>query len=37
MDPSAIFQPFLATLLLTLVVWVYMYSRRLPSVRVLRD
>jgi hypothetical protein len=29
MNQAAIFQPFLATMLLTLVVWVYMYGRRL--------
>ena len=32
MDQSVIFQPFLATMLLTLVVWVYMYARRLPFI-----
>ena len=32
MNPTDIFQPFLATLLLTLVVWVYMYGRRLPFI-----
>jgi hypothetical protein len=32
MEQSVIFQPFLATMLLTLVVWVYMYSRRLPFI-----
>jgi hypothetical protein len=32
MDQSVIFQPFLATMLLTLVVWVYMYGRRLPFI-----
>jgi hypothetical protein len=32
MDQSAIFQPFLATMVLTLVVWIYMYSRRLPFI-----
>src|SRR5262245_30614063 len=30
MDQAAIFRPFVATMLLTLVVWVYMYARRLP-------
>ena len=32
MDQSVIFQPFLATMLLTMVVWVYMYGRRLPFI-----
>ncbi|MBK9253729.1 MAG: MAPEG family protein [Proteobacteria bacterium] len=32
MEQSAIFEPFLATLLLTLLVWVYMYGRRLPFI-----
>jgi hypothetical protein len=32
MNQAAIFHPFLATLLLTLVVWVYMYGRRLPFI-----
>jgi hypothetical protein len=32
MDQSVIFRPFLATMLLTLVVWVYMYGRRLPFI-----
>jgi hypothetical protein len=32
MDQSIIFRPFLATMLLTLVVWVYMYGRRLPFI-----
>jgi hypothetical protein len=32
MNQSAIFQPFLATMVLTLVVWIYMYSRRLPFI-----
>ena len=30
MEQSTIFQPFFATLLLTMVVWLYMYERRLP-------
>jgi len=30
MDPSAIFAPFFAMIALTFLVWVYMYSRRLP-------
>ena len=29
MDQTAIFGPFFATMLLTLVVWVYMYFRRI--------
>ena len=29
MNQAAIFRPFLATMILTLVVWVYMYLRRL--------
>jgi len=32
MNQAVIFQPFLATLLLTLVVWIYMYGRRLPFI-----
>jgi hypothetical protein len=32
MDQAAIFQPFVATMLLTMVVWVYMYGRRLPFI-----
>jgi hypothetical protein len=32
MDQTAIFQPFVATMLLTIVVWVYMYGRRLPFI-----
>lgn len=32
MDQADIFQPFLATMLLTLVVWVYMYGRRLSFI-----
>jgi hypothetical protein len=30
MDQSAIFGPVLATVLLTLAVWVYLYARRIP-------
>lgn len=30
MDPNRIFLPFTGTMLLTLVVWIYMYARRLP-------
>ena len=29
MDQAVIFQPFVATMLLTLAVWIYMYGRRL--------
>jgi hypothetical protein len=32
MDQTVIFQPFVATMLLTMVVWVYMYGRRLPFI-----
>jgi hypothetical protein len=32
MNQAVIFQPFLATMLLTLVVWFYMYGRRLPFI-----
>jgi hypothetical protein len=32
MDPTAIFVPFIGTVLLTLVVWVYMYARRIPFI-----
>jgi hypothetical protein len=32
MNQLVIFQPFLATMILTLVVWVYMYGRRLPFI-----
>jgi hypothetical protein len=32
MNQAVIFQPFFATMLLTLVVWVYMYGRRLPFI-----
>ena len=32
MDQTVIFRPFCATMLLTLVVWVYMYGRRLPFI-----
>ena len=30
MDQTAIFRPFVATMLLTLAVWVYMFAQRLP-------
>jgi AraC family transcriptional regulator len=33
MAQSAIFSPFFATILLTLIVWVYMYIRRLSLIR----
>jgi hypothetical protein len=32
MNQALIFQPFLATMLLTMVVWIYMYGRRLPFI-----
>jgi hypothetical protein len=32
MDQTAIFQPFISTMVLTCVVWVYMYARRLPFI-----
>jgi hypothetical protein len=32
MGPTAIFQPLVATMLLTLAVWVYMYVRRLSFI-----
>jgi hypothetical protein len=32
MDQAVIFQPFVATMLLTMVVWGYMYGRRLPFI-----
>ena len=32
MNQATIFQPFLATMILTLVVWIYMYGRRLPFI-----
>lgn len=32
MNQSEIFQPFLATMILTMVVWFYMYGRRLPFI-----
>ena len=32
MDQAAIFQPFVATMILTIVVWAYMYGRRLPFI-----
>jgi hypothetical protein len=33
MDQTAIFGPFFATMLLTLVVWVYMYVRRIAFIQ----
>jgi hypothetical protein len=33
MEQTAIFRPFFATMLLTLVVWTYMYARRIPFIR----
>jgi hypothetical protein len=36
MDPAAIFAPFFAMLFLTLVVWVYMYARRIPFINSLQ-
>ena len=32
MDQKVIFQPFFATMILTLVVWIYMYVRRLSFI-----
>ena len=32
MDQNTIFAPFFAQMLLTLVVWVYMYARRIPFI-----
>ena len=32
MDQTVIFQPFVATMLLTMLVWLYMYGRRLPFI-----
>jgi hypothetical protein len=32
MNPNAIFVPFVGTMLLTLVVWIYMYARRIPFI-----
>ena len=33
MDPTRIFGPFFVMLLLTLVVWIYMYARRIPFIK----
>ena len=32
MDQAIIFKPFVATMVLTMVVWAYMYGRRLPFI-----
>jgi hypothetical protein len=32
MNQAVIFQPFIATMILTMVVWAYMYGRRLPFI-----
>jgi hypothetical protein len=32
MDEATIFRPFIATMILTMVVWAYMYGRRLPFI-----
>jgi hypothetical protein len=32
MDQAAIFLPFFSTMILTMVVWAYMYGRRLPFI-----
>jgi hypothetical protein len=31
-EPAAIFAPFFAMMFLTLVVWIYMYARRIPLI-----
>lgn len=36
MDPTTIFRPFLALMLLTILVWTYMYVRRIHFIRVNR-
>jgi hypothetical protein len=33
MNQSAIFAPFLTTMVLTLIVWFYMYSKRIPLIQ----
>ena len=33
MNQAAIFAPFLTTMVLTLIVWFYMYSRRIPFIQ----
>ena len=35
MDPQSIFGPVLALMVLTVVVWIYMYARRLPFIGTL--
>lgn len=35
MEQSAIFGPVLAVMLLTMVVWIYMYGKRIPFIRSL--
>lgn len=35
MDQNKIFGPLLALMLLTVIVWIYMYSKRLPFIRSL--
>ena len=32
MNQTAIFLPFVGTMLLTMVVWLYMYARRIPFI-----
>lgn len=34
MDQTLIFRPFLALMLLTLAVWIYMYARRIPFILI---
>jgi hypothetical protein len=33
MNQAAIFAPFLTMMLLTLIVWIYMYSKRIPFIQ----
>jgi hypothetical protein len=33
MDQTAMFAPFLTVMLLTLIVWFFMYSKRIPLIR----
>jgi hypothetical protein len=33
MTPSAIFIPFFVVMFLTMIVWIYMYARRIPFIR----
>jgi hypothetical protein len=35
LDPTRIFGPVLALMVLTMVVWIYMYARRIPFIRSL--